>query len=198
MSPSDGPFDSPFDGAAGPGRDAGEQVVLVDASGAVTGSAPRGVVRRDNLRHASTAVLLRHPDGRIYLHRRTASKDWAPGLWDAAAGGVLRVGEDPAASAVRELAEELGVRGVELRPLGTHLFEDDTTRCFEHAYEATWDGPVTHQPEEVAEGHWASLAELAGLLAGDRFVPDTAQLLGLLADHGVGDYAQLRRLPRGG
>jgi hypothetical protein len=57
---------------------------------------------------------------------------------------------------------------------------------------------VTHQPEEVAEGHWASLAELAGLLAGDRFVPDTAQLLGLLADHGVGDYAQLRRLPRGG
>ena len=70
-------------------------------------------------------------------------------------------------------------------------------RCFEHAYEATWDGPVTHQPEEVAEGHWAPLAELAALLSGDRFVPDTAQLLGLLADRGVGDYSQLRLLPPG-
>jgi len=177
-------------------RDAAEQVVLVDGSGAADGSAPRGDVRRDNLRHAATVVLVRHPDRRIFLHRRTDTKDWAPGLWDAGAGGVLRVGEVPVASAARELDEELGVRDVELRPLTTHLFEDGTTRCFEHAYEATWDGEMVLQPEEVAEGHWATLDELAGRLAepAPRFVPDTVQLLGILAARGIGDYGQLRAI----
>jgi isopentenyldiphosphate isomerase len=156
-----------------------EQVALVDADGRVVGSAPRSVVRRDNLRHAATAVLVRDPAGRIYLHRRTDAKDWAPGHWDVAAGGVIALGEEPDESAVRELEEELGITGVDLVPLGSHLYEDDSTRCFEHAFEAVWDGPVRHQPEEVAEGRWATLAEVADLLAdpGVAFVPDTRQLL---------------------
>jgi 8-oxo-dGTP pyrophosphatase MutT (NUDIX family) len=177
-----------------PDRSPAEDVALVEADGTVVGAAPRRVVRRDNLRHAATAVLVRRADGRIYVHRRTDTKDWAPGHWDAAAGGMLQAGEDPAASAARELAEELGIGGVPLEPLGTHLYEDDATRCFEHAFEARWDGPVRHQPSEVAEGGWLTLAELAALLADPArpFVPDTRQLLARLAERGVRDYADLR------
>jgi 8-oxo-dGTP pyrophosphatase MutT (NUDIX family) len=180
-------------GAAAPERSPDEQVVLVAADGRVTGSAARAVVRRDNMRHAATAVLLRDGGRRIYVHRRTDAKDWAPGHWDAAAGGMLQEGEDPAESAARELAEELGVIGATLIALGTHLYEDDATRCFEHAFEATWDGPVVHQPTEVAEGGWLTLAELRTLLAdpGRPFVPDTRQLLARLAAAGVHDYAVL-------
>jgi 8-oxo-dGTP pyrophosphatase MutT (NUDIX family) len=171
-----------------------EMVALVDESGITVAVAPRAEVRRDNLRHAATAVLVRHPDGRIYVHRRTDTKDWAPGCWDAAAGGVLQAGEDPAGSATRELAEELGITGAVLVPLGTHLYEDDTTRCFEHAFEVTWDKPVTHQRSEVAEGGWMTLADLAALLADPArpFVPDTRQLLSRLAAAGVRDYGALR------
>ena len=156
-----------------------EEVAVVDEQGRVVGSAPRSVVRRDNLRHAATAVLVRDPDGRIYLHRRSDTKDWAPGHWDAAAGGVIALGEEPLASALRELDEELGIIGIGLAELGTHLYEDDSVRCYEHAYEAVWDGPIDHQPEEVAEGRWATLTELAALLADPdvAFVPDTRQLL---------------------
>jgi 8-oxo-dGTP pyrophosphatase MutT (NUDIX family) len=173
---------------------ADELVALVDEAGRVVGSERRSVVRRDNLRHAATAVLVRDPAGRIYLHRRTDTKDWAPGHWDAAAGGVLLAGEAPLDSAVRELSEELGITGAPLRALGSHLYEDDTTRCFEHAFEAVWDGPVRHQPEEVAEGRWATLDELAALLADPTtpFVPDTRQLLAQLGDQGLSDYASLR------
>jgi isopentenyldiphosphate isomerase len=167
-----------------------EVVALVDEDGSVVGSAPRSVVRRDNLRHAATAVLVRDPSRRIYLHRRSDIKDWAPGQWDVAAGGVIASGEEPDDSALRELEEELGINGVELVPLGRHLYEDDTTRCFEHVYEVTWDGPVRHQPEEVVDGRWVTMDELRALLEDSTvpFVPDTRQLLSRLARLDISDY----------
>jgi 8-oxo-dGTP pyrophosphatase MutT (NUDIX family) len=175
---------------SGPHGTAEEVVALVDRDGRQVGRAPRPVVRRDNLLHAATAVLVRDPAGRIYVHRRSPDKDWAPDAHDAAAGGVLQAGEDPAAAAARELAEELGILDAALRPLGTSLFEDDTTRCVEHVFETTWDGPVTHADGEVVWGAWMTLPELAAHLAdpGWPFVPDTRLLLDRLAADGVGDY----------
>ena len=168
-------------------------VALVDRSGAVVGSAERSVVRRDNLMHSATAVLVRDPARRIYVHRRSPDKDWAPRCHDAAAGGVLGVAEQPAESAARELAEELGITGAVLRPLGVSVFEDPTTRCVEHCFETTWDGPVEHTDGEVVWGAWMTLPELAGHLRdpGWPFVPDTRALLEKLAADGVGDYDAL-------
>lgn len=173
-----------------------EIVALVDRAGTVVGSAERSVVRRENLLHAATAVLVRDPAGRIYVHRRSPGKDWAPSHHDAAAGGVLTYGEQPAASAGRELAEELGITGATLRPLGLHVYEDDTTRCVEHCYETTWDGAVTHADGEVVWGGWMTLAELDRHLADPdwAFVPDTRALLTRLAGDRAGDYATLASL----
>jgi 8-oxo-dGTP pyrophosphatase MutT (NUDIX family) len=138
-------------------------------------------------------VLVRDSARRIYVHRRSDTKDWAPGRWDVAAGGVIVAGEEPFASARRELEEELGIALDMLLELGNHLYEDDTTRCFEYAFEAVWDGPVRHQPEEVAEGRWVAATELAAMLADPTlsFVPDSRQLLERLAARGVSDYADL-------
>ncbi len=167
-----------------------EIVALVDAHGRMVGEAPRSRMRGQNLRHAATAVLLRDSGGRLYVHRRSAGKDWCPGCHDAVAGGVLRPGEHPGPAAERELVEELGVEGVTLRPLLTHLYEDDTVRCFEHVYEATYDGVVRHVDGEVVWGGWMELPALGRLLAdpGWPFVPDTRSLLLRLAAEGVGDY----------
>ena len=168
-----------------------ETVALVDERGRVVGEAPRSRLRGENLRHASTGVVLRDPQGRIYLHRRSPEKDWCPGCHDAAAGGVLRPGEEPARAAARELGEELGVVDVPLRPLLTHLYEDDTVRCFVHCFEATYDGEVRHVDGEVVWGGWTELSELGRLLRDPAwpFVPDTRAVLERLAHEGVGDYA---------
>lgn len=176
-----------------------EIVALVDRGGRVVGSAERAAVRRENLLHAATAVLVRDPARRIYVHRRSPDKDWAAGHHDAAAGGVLKYGEEPVASAARELEEELGIAGATLQPLGLSVYEDDATRCVEHCFETTWAGPVRHADGEVVWGAWMDLADLDARLATPEwpFVPDTRALLTRLAVEQVADYGDLTSLRSG-
>jgi 8-oxo-dGTP pyrophosphatase MutT (NUDIX family) len=161
---------------------AAELVAVYDAAGAVTGVAPRGTVYAGSLWHGVGGVLLRSGDGeRVYVHRRAATKLVMPGLHDCWAGGVIGPGEDPAATAARELAEELGVTEAPLTPLFTMIYDegDGGLRSHLYAYEARWDGPVHHQPSEVAEGWWMTLTELRARLADPRwgFVPDGRMLI---------------------
>lgn len=159
-----------------------ELVAVYDEAGAVTGVATRGEVYARSLWHGVGGVLLRGGDGgRVYVHRRTATKLVMPGLHDCWAGGVVGPGEDPATTAARELAEELGVSGVPLVELFSMTYDEGEGGLRSHlwAFEARWDGPVRHQPEEVADGGWMPVAELRARLA-DRtwpFVPDGRMLV---------------------
>lgn len=155
-----------------------EVVALFDAAGHPVGKAPRSRVRAENLRHGTTGICVFDSAGRIYVHRRTATKDVYPGLRDFCAGGVLLAGEDPADGAVREAFEELGVHGVPLTPVGVRRYADARTRfvCFQ--YVCTYDGAITWQPEEVASGGWMTPEELRVAVAADPadFVPDSVAL----------------------
>ncbi|MFT4108840.1 NUDIX hydrolase [Propionicimonas sp.] len=157
-----------------------ELVALYDEDGKACGSAPRSRMRAENLHHAATAVVVRDPLGRIYVHRRTNTKDVYPGRRDFAAGGVIAAGEDPDTAALRELAEELGITGVPLTPLASGSYADDHTSYHGFCYTVTWAGPIYWQPEEVAGGEWVSPESLAAAIAADPddFMPDTLGLLG--------------------
>jgi 8-oxo-dGTP pyrophosphatase MutT (NUDIX family) len=154
-----------------------------DDAGRVVGVTSRRRVRRENLPHAATAVLLRRPDGRLLVHRRADTKDVWPGLHDCAAGGVVLAGESPDEAAARELSEELGVTGVPLRPRLRTWYRDDVTHYLAHVYEASWDGGVIFADGEVAEAWWEPEAMLRERLAdpGWPFVPDTRQFLLMLS-----------------
>jgi isopentenyldiphosphate isomerase len=156
-----------------------ELVTVLDDEGRPCGVATRARVRAENLLHGATAILVRDSAGRVYVHRRTETKDIYPGAFDCWAGGVLAVGEEPADGAVRELAEELGIQGVSLRPMFTTRWNDAAVQAIYHAFAVTWDGPITHQADEVAWGDWWTLDELAAHLDdGDLpFVPDGRHLI---------------------
>ncbi|MCI2237706.1 NUDIX domain-containing protein [Paenibacillus sp. TRM 82003] len=161
----------------------GERVALYDPSepaGRVTGSAPRRRVRSRNLPHAATGVLLRDGHGRVFVHRRTGTKDVHPGAHDCLAGGVVGAGEDVEEAARRELAEELGVGSVALRPVLRRWYRDEVTHYLAHVYEAWWDGrPLVLQASEVAAGWWEPARSLRERLADPSwpFVPDSRALL---------------------
>ncbi|WP_245533437.1 NUDIX hydrolase [Actinoalloteichus spitiensis] len=157
-----------------------ELVAVYDPGGMVVGSAPRRRVRAENLWHGCGAVFLLSPDGdRAYVHRRTDTKDIFPGALDCFAGGVVDAGEDPADCARRELAEELGVVGVPLRPALVDSYDGPGLRVHTHLFEARWAGEVRHQPEEIESGWWMPLGELRrrSVDPGWPLVPDSRQLL---------------------
>ncbi|GAA2162662.1 isopentenyldiphosphate isomerase [Humibacillus xanthopallidus] len=162
------------------GRPGDELVARYDARGHVVGEVVRSVMRRENLWHAASSVVVRDPLGRIYLHRRTPTKDVYPGLLDFAAGGVVLAGEDPGLGAVREVEEELGVHGVALEPVGVVAYEDAHTRYHAHRFTVEWDGPIRWQPEEVVGGEWVDLDALVRRLDDDpaTVVPDSAAVWG--------------------
>ncbi|WP_232836392.1 NUDIX hydrolase [Lentzea terrae] len=147
---------------------------LYDEDANVIGEVTRERMRAENLWHGCVLTLVFSVDGeRVYVHRRTDTKDIFPGLYDYTAGGVIDAGETPDTAARRELEEELGVD----TPL-TFLFQttyvDEQTRYHAWVYETHSDGPFTHQPEEVAWGGWMDLAELRGKIddPGWPLVPD--------------------------
>lgn len=161
-----------------------ELVAVYDAAGVVVGAAPRARVYAEGLWHASAGVLLRSMDGqRVYVHRRTETKAVFAGMHDCLAGGVVDPGETPEDTARRELAEELGVTGVQLRPVAASSWDGQWAgkpmRCHLFAFQAHYDGPIRHQPEEIADGWWWTDAELARRLADPDwpFVPDTRVLV---------------------
>jgi isopentenyldiphosphate isomerase len=161
------------------GQVAEEQVAIIDDTGRVVSSAPRSVMRRENLPHLVVAVLVRDSAGRCYVHRRTDTKDVFPGMHDAFVAGCMLAGEEPEPAALRELAEELGIRGVGLRPLFVLRYDDESTRHVCHTFATTYDGPITHQADEVAWGGWMTVDELRRHLADPAwpFVPDGRALL---------------------
>lgn len=160
---------------------AAELVTILDDDGRPCGVATRADVRRHNLLHGATAILVRRSTGEIYVHRRTATKDIYPGAFDCWAGGVLAAGEPPDVGALRELSEELGVQGVVLRPLFTTRWSDPGVQAIYHVYAVTWDGPIVHQEDEIAWGAWWPPDVLAARLADPEFpfVPDGRELLAL-------------------
>ena len=67
----------------------------------------------ERLRHRCVFIVVRRTDGRLLVHQRSASKDLWPSAWDVAAGGVVVSGEGWDEAAARELAEEVGIGGVD-------------------------------------------------------------------------------------
>jgi len=100
-----------------------------------------------------------------------------PGWWDLAVGGVLSPGESFEDGARREVAEELGLAGASLEPLGTGAYSDATVSLLAGCFVCRTEGPFTFADGEITEAHWVSQEELPAWLGAKPFLPDSVALV---------------------
>jgi 8-oxo-dGTP pyrophosphatase MutT (NUDIX family) len=177
-----GPSDQrdPVGAGDGPGA---EVLDVVDRRNRVTGRAPRAEVYARGLLHRCVFILVTDGRGRIFVHRRTASKLVFPSLYDMFTGGVVGAGESCDDAALREAGEELGVRGLPRpEPLFTFLYEPGEGAgdgpgavaggWWSAVYRVRWEGPVNPQTSEVAWWDFLTEEELERRLGEWEWVPD--------------------------
>lgn len=153
---------------------------LVDLS-IETVELPNGrVTDLEIVRHpGGAAVVATDANNRVCMLRqyRHAAGGW---IWELPAG-KLDAGEEPVATAHRELAEEAGVRATQMEPLGrvvtTPGFSDEILYLFRATGLASC--PLSRQPDEVIEIHWLEVDKINSMIASGA-IEDAKTLLGLL------------------
>lgn len=148
-----------------------EWVDIVDETNNVIGAVPRSQMRKQNLLHRATYIVITNQFGQLYIQRRTASKDYCPSMLDACCGGVVSAGEDIEASAYRELAEEMGIHGVVLCGHGTFLHIDQSCKVWGAVFSCQYDGELVLQAEEVESVVLMYPHEIEN--AAEEFTPDS-------------------------
>jgi isopentenyldiphosphate isomerase len=135
---------------------------LVDLEDRVIGTVRRGDAHRNPaLVHRSVQILVFASDGRVLLQRRSPAKDLFPGYYCASASGHVASGEDYAATAMREIVEELGVSPA-LRYVGKALVRSRPETELTALFLARCDGPFQFSPTETQGGAFFTLDELRG------------------------------------
>jgi isopentenyldiphosphate isomerase len=154
-----------------------ELVDIVDECDRVARVVPRSLLRHQNLRHRVAFVAVRSSHREVLVHRRSDTKDVWPGWWDLAVGGVVTAGESYEAAARRELAEEIGVAGVEPERIGEGRYEDADVQLLARVFTIVHDGPFRFVDDEVVEAQFVGLEELRRRIAVESFVPDSVALV---------------------
>ncbi|MFI8244261.1 NUDIX hydrolase [Streptomyces sp. NPDC085866] len=153
---------------------ADEILDIVDEHDRVVAQVARGEAYARGLRHRCVFIQARDAAGRLFVHRRTATKLVFPALYDMFVGGVVGAGESYDEAALREAEEELGATGLP-RPafLFKFLYDDGAGNSWWSAvYEVRCDLPVQPQAEEVQWHDFLPEDEVERRLGEWEWVPD--------------------------
>ena len=149
-----------------------EQVIIVDEQNQEIEIVPRSVMRRDVLLHRSTYIIVTNSQKQILIQKRSLEKDVYPGYYDPTTGGVVKAGESYEQNAIRELEEEIGVKGVALNPLWDFRIHQDQCDVWGRAFWVTYDGPIKLVDGEVTEYLFLDRSEIDAFFASHHVMLD--------------------------
>ena len=149
---------------------------VVDEDGNILGSVSRGEAHSGSkILHPVIHLHLFNSRGELYLQQRPDWKDIQPSRWDTATGGHIDLGENVDAALRREVREELGIVDFTPESLGHYVFESQRERELVFVHRATYDGPVTPNPDELAGGRFWTRQEIISNIGKCIFTPNFEQ-----------------------
>jgi len=138
---------------------------------------PRGEPLSPGSYHIVVGVWVVNGRGQTLLTLRAPDKQPWPNTWENTGGSVV-AGETSVAGAVRELAEETGIRAGEDELIFLHSLREGY--AFHDHYLLRRDLPLdelTLQPGETVDAKWVTLAELDGMIASGEMNEPTGRRL---------------------
>jgi isopentenyldiphosphate isomerase len=109
---------------------------------------------------------------RIYLQKRSMTKDIQPGKWDTAVGGHVSYGETIIEAVYREASEELGLTEFNPVHIETYEFESPVEREMVNVFAAIGTYELHPDLDEVDEGRWWELSDIDASIGKGVFTPN--------------------------
>lgn len=151
----------------------GEMLPLVEPSGLVYGQASREWCHSgSHVLHPVVHLHIIDHFGRLYLQKRSLTKDLLPGYWDTAVGGHVSYGESIPEALFRETSEELGLSAFNPVRLCTYVWETERDSEFVFVHAIVGHPTLRPNAEEVSEGRWWSIPELEEAIGKDILTPN--------------------------
>ena len=145
----------------------------VDADGNVLGSITRGEAHNGSrILHPVVHLHLFNSRGELYLQRRPDWKDIQPGKWDTACGGHVDYGENPQQALIREVSEELGVKGFRPTFIDKYVYDSLTESELVYVNATIYDGEVSPSASELNGGRFWTREELESNMGKGIFTPN--------------------------
>ena len=141
---------------------ADEMLDIVNDEDVVIGQEMRSTVHQKGLQHRGAHVFLFSEDGKMLIQKRNADRASSPSLLDCSVSEHVKAGEGYLDAAMRGMKEEMGVEGIELKPLGTIKMEyghndNEISRIYEGRVKPEL---VRFDPVEISEIRYMSLVEI--------------------------------------
>ena len=161
----------------------GEMLPLVEPSGLVYGQATREYCHSgSHVLHPVVHLHIIDHFGKLYLQKRSMTKDLLPGYWDTAVGGHVSYGETILEALYRETSEELGLTAFNPIGLGAYIWQTQRDNEYVFVY-AILGHPTLHpNAEEVSEGRWWTFEELDRAMGQNVLTPNFESEFGRIRD----------------
>jgi len=125
-----------------------------------------------DLYHLVVHVCIFNTKNQMLIQQRQTFKEGWPNMWDVTVGGSAMIGENSRQAAMREVAEEIGLK-IDLEntpPVITKYFSEgfDDIYILEKEIDIS---KLTLQYEEVQAVKWAGIEEIIDMIGLKKFIP---------------------------
>ncbi len=149
---------------------ADELLDIVNDEDVVIGQEMRSTVHELGLQHRGAHVFLFTSDGKMLVQKRSADRAASPSALDCSVSEHVKAGESYLDAAMRGMKEEMGVEGVEIKPLVTFkmnygLNDNEISTLYEGTVNPE---QVKFDPVEIEEVAYYSIEEIQEMMKNEK------------------------------